>query len=274
MPGSIHAYVTDGARLHVQVVSDQGARLALSGHVDDLQPGVDEGGALEQNPALRTNLWAYAKTWYVAHTVSKADALSAPDPETQRAALKLVDEARELAEKRAEEYKKVAQWIADVADDVSLLDVVASWCSSCFGKHEHRKSNRPVGQLPAYVCGGCGSPTLPCVAIGCDNMAVRDRGAIRFPQFCAEHRHAIPGFEKAQGSFGELHDYEEYLEYDQPNLDRVSKIAVGGLLAVGVAVPLTLLAAPAIGGAIGSLEAGRASSPDSTPARLSRRRQK
>lgn len=253
MPGTLHAHIVQGTRIRVRVVSDQGAMLALEGELTDLEPGVQESSVLENNPALRTNMWSYAKTWYVANTVSNAEALSIADPDAQKAALKLVDEAREIAEKRADAYAKTAQWIADVADDLSLLDVMNEWCSSCFGKREHRKSNRPVGQIPVYVCQGCGSPTLPCVAVGCDNMAVRDRGAIRVPQFCAEHKHAISGFEKAQGSFGQLHDYEEYLKYDKPDLDKISKIAVGSVVAVGVAVPLTLLAVPAIGGAIGSL---------------------
>lgn len=253
MPGSLHAHIVRGTRIHVRIISDQGAVLALEGELTDLEPSVQEASVLEKNPALRTNMWSYAKTWYVANTVSNAEALTIADPEAQKAALKLVTEAREIAQKRVDAYAKTAQWIADVADDLSLLDVTNEWCSSCFGKHEHRRSNRPVGQIPVYVCQGCGSPTLPCVAAGCDNMAVRDRGAIRVPQFCAEHRHAISGFEKAQGKFGELHDYEEYLKYDKPDLDKISKIAVGGAVAVGVAVPLTFLAVPAIGGAIGSL---------------------
>lgn len=253
MPGSIHAHVVHGTRIRVRVVSDQGASLGLEGDLSDVEPVVAEGGVLEFNPALRANMWSYGKTWFVANTVSNAEALSIADPAAQKAAFKLVDEAREIAEKRAESYAKTAQWIADVADDLSLLDVTTAWCSSCFGKHEHRKSNRPVGQVPVFVCQGCGSPTLECVAVGCENMSVRDRGAIRVPQFCAEHKHVISGFEKAQGSFGELHDYEEYLQYDKPDLDKVAKIAVGGLLTVGVAVPLAFLAAPAVGGAIGSL---------------------
>lgn len=253
MPGSIHAHVVQGTRIRVRVVSDQGASLALEGELTDAEPVVAEGGVLERNPALRANLWSYGKTWFVANTVSNAEALTIADPAAQKAALKLVNEAREIAEKRAEAYAKTAQWIADVADDLSLLDVTEAWCSSCFGKHEHRKSNRPSGQVPVFVCQGCGSPTLECVAVGCENMSVRDRGAIRVPQFCAEHKHVISGFEKAQGSFGELHDYEEYLQYDKPDLDKVAKIAVGGLLTVGVAVPLALLAAPAVGGAIGSM---------------------
>lgn len=255
MPGSLNVHVVDGTRLQVAVVSDQGATLTLAGDFADLEPVVVSGGVLEGNPALRSNMWAFAKTWYAARTISNADALSVADPAEQKAALKQAEEFRKVAQKRSDAYAKIAQWIADVADDVSLLDVQHAWCSSCFFLTEHRKSNRPVGQVPVYVCQGCGSATLPCVAAGCGNMAVRDRGAVRVPQFCAEHGHRIPGFEKAQGTFGELHDYEDFLQYEKPDLDKVSKIAVGSVLALGVAVPLAFIAAPAIGGAIGSLGA-------------------
>lgn len=253
MPGSLHAHVVDGTRLRVDVVSDQGATLSLSGEFTDLEPVVEVGGVLEGNPALRSNMWAYAKTWYAARSTSNADALSYADPVEQKAALKQAEQERRAAQKLADAYARTAQWIADVTDDVSLLDVEHGWCSSCFFSTEHRKSNRPAGQLPVYVCQGCGSPTLPCVAIGCTNLAVRDRGAIRVPQLCAEHKHEIPGFEKAQGTIGELHDYEEFLKYEKPDLAAASKIVVGGVAVLAVAAPVALLAAPAIGGAIGSL---------------------
>lgn len=255
MPGSLHVHVIEGTRLQVNVVSDQGATLSLIGELTDLEPTVDSGGVLEDNPALRSNMWAYAKTWHAAHTTSNAEALSLAVPAEQKSALKQAEENRRTAQKRADAYAKTVQWIADVADDVSMLDVQHGWCSSCFFRTEHRKSNRPAGQLPVYVCQGCGSPTLPCVAVACLNMAVRDRGAIRVPQFCAEHRHDIPGFEKSQGTFGELHDYEGFHQYEKPDLDKASKIAAGSVVALGVAIPLGLLAAPAIGGAIGSLGA-------------------
>ncbi|ROQ64945.1 uncharacterized protein DUF726 [Rathayibacter sp. PhB152] len=235
------------------MISDQGAKLSLVGEYTDLEPSVESGGVLESNPALRSNMWAFAKTWHAARTASNLDALGIADPAEQKAALKMLDIERKTAQKRADEYAKTAQWIADVADDVSLLTVEHGWCSSCFFHTEHRKSNRPAGQLPVYVCQGCGSPTLPCMAPGCVNLAVRDRGAVRIPQFCAEHKREIPGFEKAQGSFGELHDYEDFLKYEKPDLDAISRIAVGSVVALGVAAPLALVAAPAIGGALGSL---------------------
>ncbi|MFD6091426.1 DUF726 domain-containing protein [Oerskovia sp. NPDC060338] len=253
MPGSIHAHVADGTRLTVAVVSDQGATLTLSGDITDLDPTIESGGVLQTNPALLSNMWAYAKAWYVARTTSYSEALAASDRESEKAALKQAEENKKSAQKRADGYAKVAQWIADVADDVSPYEPKLGWCSSCFAKSEHRKSNRPAGQLPVYVCQACGSPTLPCVAPGCENMAVRDRGALRVPQYCAEHRHDIPGFEKAQGTFGELHDYEDFLKYEKPDLNKASKIAAVGIVGLAAGAPLALLAAPAIGGAIGSL---------------------
>ncbi len=225
----------------------------LEGDVVDVEPTVDSGGVLADNPALVSNLWAFAKSWYEARTTSYADALAAPDRESQKAAHKQAEENKKTAQKRADAYAKVAQWIADVADDVSPYQPKLGWCSSCFTKTEHRKSNRPNGQMPVYVCQSCGAPTLPCVAPGCENMAVRERGAIRVPQYCAEHRHDIPGFEKAQGSFGELHDYEDFLKYEKPDLGKASKIAAVSVVGVAAAAPMALLAAPAIGGAIGSL---------------------
>lgn len=220
VPGSIHAYVSGGDRLSVEVVSDQGAKLILVGAIADLQPVAQSDGVLKDNPALVSNAWAFAKTWYEAQTVSSADALALSDPGEQRAALEQAGERRKAAEKRADAFAKFARWIADVADDVSPYQPKQGWCSSCFSKTEHRKSNRPAGQLPVYVCQGCGSPTLPCVVPGCVNMAVRERGAVRVPQYCAEHRHDIPGFEKARKTIGELHDYEEFLQYDKPNLKK------------------------------------------------------
>ncbi|CCH78559.1 conserved hypothetical protein [Nostocoides japonicum T1-X7] len=83
-------------------------------------------------------------------------------------------------------------------------------------------------------------------------MAVRDRGAIRIPQYCAEHRHDIPGFEKAQHSIGELHDYDDFLKYEKPDLNKASKIAAVSVAGLAAAAPLALLAAAAVGGAIGS----------------------
>lgn len=224
--------VLDGARIQCDVVSPREYRLTLTGSNTDVEPEVGEG-LLGNNRALVTNAWAFA--------LAKYEAVTLPDQDLQKA-----------AEKRAKEFKKVAAWIAEVADNLTDEEKYG-WCSSCFGQHAHRKANRPLGQLPAYVCSACGTPTLPCASPMCKNMAVREEGAVRVQRYCAEHRHEIPGFDKADRKMGELNDYKEFLKYEKPDLARAVKII--GLAGVGVAAaaPLAVLAAPAVGGAVGAL---------------------
>ncbi len=85
MPGSIHAHVVDGTLLRVEVISDQGATLALIGAITDLEATIDNNevsirsDSLTSNPSRRSNMWAYAKAWYAARTISNMDALSIED---------------------------------------------------------------------------------------------------------------------------------------------------------------------------------------------------
>jgi hypothetical protein len=110
----------------------------------------------------------------------------------------------------------------------------------------------PTGHLPAYLCCSCGTPTLPCAAKDCDHMAVRKRGPVRLPRFCAEHRHEIPGFEKASDRLDSLARYEEVFEYEQSNLSRASKLVGVGATALAAGMTGGLAAAPAVGGAVGT----------------------
>lgn len=225
----------NGGRIQCDVVSPKGYKLTLSGNSNDIIPEVGPG-MLGDNRALVTNAWAFALARYEAVTL--------PEEDLQKA-----------AEKRARQFKKMAGWIAEVAEDLTDEEK-SGWCSSCFGKHAHRKAKRPVGQLPAYVCGGCGTPTLPCASLMCKNMAVREEGSVRVQRYCAEHRHEISGFEKADRKMGELSDYKEFLKYDKPDLARSVKMV--GLAGAGMAAaaPFALLAAPAFGGAVGALVGG------------------
>ncbi len=226
----------NGDRLECQVVSPEGEKLTLTGSTSDVEPKVEGSAALRGNRALVHNAWAFAKFTYLK--------VNLPSQEEQK-----------NAEKRAKAHHKVAAWIADLAADPAGARK-QGWCSSCFADTEHQKVKRPVGQLPVYLCMNCGSPTLPCAGPRCHNMAVRERGAIRVPRYCAEHRHEIPGFEKADHKMGALGDYREFLKYDKPNLSRTTKLAGFGLAGLAVGAPAALLAAPAIGGAVGTLIGG------------------
>ena len=230
------ARVLEGDRLECQIVSPEGPNLALTGSTSDVEPKLQGSARLKKNRALIDNAWAFAKFTYLK--------VNLPSREEQK-----------YAEKSAKAFHDEAAWIAELAANPEEV-WKKGWCSSCFAKAMHQKVERPVGQLPAYLCGKCGSPTLPCADLRCDNMAIRERGAIRVPRFCAEHRHEIPGFEKAIGKMGALEDYEEFLKYDQPNLSRNAKIAGSGLAGLAVLGSAGLLAAPAIGGAVGTLIGG------------------
>jgi hypothetical protein len=229
--------VLDGNRIECRVVAPSGRELRLRGATANAKPEFTTGD-LGDNRALVTSSWAFAMAEFAA--------VNLPDREQQK-----------YAKKRAEGLRKEAEWIADVAGDLTDQER-QGWCSACFGKHDHRKANRPGGQLGAYVCVECGTPTLPCVGPGCQNMAVRGHGAVRVPSFCAEHRHEIPGFEKAARTMESLGDYEEFLKYDKPNLARAAKIAGVAGLGLIAGGPLAFISAAAIGGAVGAVAGGYA----------------
>jgi pimeloyl-ACP methyl ester carboxylesterase len=228
--------VLNGDRLECRVVSPQGSALTLSGQTSDVEPDLDGSDALGGNRALVHNAWAFAKFTHLK--------VSLPTQAEQK-----------NAEKRAKGHHKVAEWIAALVDDPAV-GTKEGWCSACFAEAEHQKVNRPVGQLPIYLCTNCGAPTLPCAGPRCRNMAVRERGGVRVPRYCAEHRHEIPGFEKADLKMGSLGDYDEFLKYDKRHLGRVTKIVGVGLTGLALGAPAALFAAPAIGGAVGTLIGG------------------
>lgn len=232
----IVARVLDGDRLECQIVSPRGERLSLTGSTTDVDPEVEGAEVLRTNLALLHNAWAFAKFTYLK--------VNLPTEEEQRG-----------AEKRAKTHREVAEWIADLAADLGRT-TTGGWCSGCFADVDHRKVKDPAGPLPAYLCTNCGSPTLPCADPRCDNMAIRAKGAIAVPRYCAEHRHEIPGFEKARSKIDALEDYQEFLAHDKPNLSRTTKLVGVGLAGLATGGAAAFAAAPAIGGAVGSLVGG------------------
>src|SRR5699024_4542475 len=76
---------------------------------------------------------------------------------------------------------------------------------------------------------------------------------VHLPSFCAEHSHTLPSFERARDSLERLEDFAQFMNYDKPNLAKGAKLGLTAVLAVGAAFPLALMAAPAVGGAVGVL---------------------
>jgi hypothetical protein len=230
------ARVLEDDHLECKIDVDGGKKLSLTGLTTDVDPVVEGSGVLKKNRALIDNAWALAKFTYLKVNLAS--------PEEQ-----------ENAAKRAKAHQEEAEWIAELAAAPGVVSQ-RGWCSSCFEKATHNKVERPTGQTPAYLCQKCGAPTLPCADPRCDNMAVRERGRVRIPRFCAEHRHDIPSFKNADATIEGLEEWEEFFKYEQPNLSRNAKI--GGSLLAGLAVVGTagVAAAPAIGGALGTLVGG------------------
>lgn len=216
--------------------SPRGRSLSLSGDLTDVEPIADGHPMMVRNRALVLNLWAYGKH------------------EKQYRMLRNQEKRHSYA-KQAEAHKKIAIGIAKLID-LEGTTTRAAWCSACLTRSDHRKLKQELGSVPAYLCTACGSPTLGCAAPGCPHMATRGFGSLRIPRYCAEHRHDIPGFEKANAKIGSLENYRDFLTYDKMNLALGSKVA-GVVAAAGVVVGTGgLLLAPVIGGAIGVLVGG------------------
>jgi pimeloyl-ACP methyl ester carboxylesterase len=179
-------------------------------------------------------------------------------------ALVLGHAANELAyrrsrspEKRAN-HRKAAD--AERKDAVALAELVirrgdqavSQWCSGCFAETEHRHVRGADRPRRTYLCDACGTPTVGCAVPGCSHHAViRPRTAVTLA-YCAEHRHEIPGFAKLDAPISTLDDYGSFLKHEVRNATRITKVAGGSIAAAAVMAPVALLAAPAVGAALGS----------------------
>jgi hypothetical protein len=171
--------------------------------------------------------------------------------------------ANELAYRRlrAPEKRASHRKAADVerGDVLALADMVArlgettstGWCSGCFSKTTHRHVKGADRPRRTYLCQACGTPTARCAVPGCPHHAVvRPRARVSFC-YCAEHHHAIPGFEKLDAKIPTLADSGDFLKYTAHNADRITKVAGGTIGAAAVIAPVALFAAPAVGAALG-----------------------
>lgn len=194
-----------GNRLECIVEASPDLGLLLSGKPRQLFPIVEGSSALAENRALVDNAWSCALFTHQGVTLPTL-------------------EEQDAAHKRVRAHRSVVLALAELAAHASQV-TKDGWCSGCFTMSTHRKAKTPKGQLPAYLCSNCGSPTLGCAARGCPYMATRSGAHPVVPRYCAEHRHEIPGFEKSAAAMHSIGDYESFLSFDSPNLSRATKIA-------------------------------------------------
>lgn len=216
----------DGLKCSVETRG--GKELTLAGSLKDVEPSATGDETLASNTSLITNLWAYGLNEKLSRKLRNED-------------------KRKSHAKQAERHLKVVKLIAGVVDDVET-DSRQGWCSSCLTNAPHGKTTRPG----TYVCGACGSVTNPCPAPLCKNMASRVSAAAP-PRYCAEHRHDLPSFAAAEMRIPDLDHYEALTKFAKANLSRNTTMGIVAGAGIAVTAATFGAAAPAIGGAIGSL---------------------
>ncbi len=162
------------------------------------------------------------------------------------------EETRASHHKLAGAFEEICLSLCEMVENAAL-EGPTGWCSACFTRTEHRPVKGMTRPTPAYLCTGCGAAVTRCVAPQCDHFANRPIRRIAAPSFCAEHRHDIPGFDKLDQALESLDRYAEWLEFDKRNLRRLTQITLGAAGSAVAIAPAAFLAAPAIGGAIGSM---------------------
>lgn len=214
------------------LITKASSELKTSGLAEDVEPLTEGSEALTANPAAVANLWAYGKQENLRRRARAA-------------------EKRKSHGSKAAEHADLAKGIAAMVDRLSDKRRQA-WCSSCLSLTDHGRVAGMPGPPPAYLCLTCGCPTAPCAAPHCSNMAIRETRAAAVPRYCAEHRHDITGFAKLDQRIATLDDNAALLTYDKKNLAGPTRIVGGVLAGAAVIAPAALLAAPAVGGAIGA----------------------
>ena len=221
--------------MRVTLRTEMGWELEAFGEIDQAVPDFTGAEKLQRNKVITVNLWAYGCA------------------EKERRLTRNAKFRKEL-EKQSSSHSELARNVADLVDKVGLEER-NGWCSACFQLARHRKVD---GRLlsPTYVCGSCGAATLTCAAPRCDNMATRAFGPVRIPRYCLEHRHDLPSFAQGAVRIDDLSDFANLLKFEKKNLAKTTKVAGTVLVAAGAMTGVGLMAAPLIGGLVGTTIGG------------------
>ena len=86
----------------------------------------------------------------------------------------------------------------------------------------------------------------------CDNFAAAGLGLVALPTVCAEHLHQVPDFERLDHRIADLTQWRELREFKAANVGRAAKLAAAGVATLALGATGGLLAAPMVGGAVGT----------------------
>ncbi|MGO3827450.1 MAG: DUF726 domain-containing protein, partial [Corynebacterium variabile] len=155
-------------------------------------------------------------------------------------------------------YETAARTSAKTAKEITGYtenlgeETTEGWCSNCAQLTTHHKVTTEGLKRSLFLCDGCGVPTVNCAAPGCTSMAVKTGGTKGMVPYCAEHRHDIPSFERSAETITDLTEWETLVQFDKPDLAKLTTRASIGVAAVSGAAGVAMLAAPAVGGIIGA----------------------
>ena len=121
------------------------------------------------------------------------------------------------------------------------------YCSFCFEKTNHQLIEENSFRRDEYICTNCSRKTFLCRF--CNNFT---KGGSRWDdELCAEHGGEISSFTMLNHKLNSLEEYEVLFKRESVNIGKVSRITTATVGGVALLTPLALVAAPAIGGAIG-----------------------
>ncbi|MEV9615369.1 DUF726 domain-containing protein [Aliarcobacter butzleri] len=166
----------------------------------------------------------------------------------------ILDNVSDIANKT----KRVAQDNLESISDKLLdsgLEQIESYCSWCFEKHKCTLKEKSNLTRNIYICCGCGHEIVKCRV--CNNKAkysgIKNENISMWSNnFCAVHEGQIAKFESLNWSLESIGEYRDIVERTEVNYKRIATTTTFTLAGAAVIAPIAFLAAPAIGGAIGS----------------------
>jgi len=127
------------------------------------------------------------------------------------------------------------------------IEIEIGYCSFCFEKTKHKLIEKNYLRRNQYFCLNCQKITYMCRF--CNDFTQSD--SKWDDELCAEHSGDISNFKMLNHKLNNLDEYKILFKRDSVNIGKISKITAATVGGVAVLTPLALVAAPAIGGAIG-----------------------
>lgn len=233
MAGTTITYQPHGTKgFTCTLTTSRGSTWSVTGQAADPVPTKELSGLPRSNRWLLDALWSYGKL-ECEHRRSRHEG------------------TRKSLRKQADELARETEAMGNLLDRKRRKKVVTGWCSACFRKTQH-SATTTKSLLETFICNDCGSPTVRCSEPRCRHMSAATPKRPGIPRFCAEHRHEIPAFDRIEAELSSLDEVDAWLKFKSPNRGRQSKVLALGLGSAAVLLPLSLAAAPFVGGAIGS----------------------